>query len=115
MALASGFLEEMSCALTWRCKMDVSQDILPSGERAGFFIGDGAGVGKGRQISGIILDNFVRGRRCVACAVNIMHAYVTWTTGTETICCCIATREDGIRGLPAYHACRLHCSAQRHP
>ncbi|KAL4859390.1 Protein strawberry notch 1 [Chlorella vulgaris] len=36
---------------------------LPSGERCGFFIGDGAGVGKGRQISGIILDNYVRGRR----------------------------------------------------
>jgi hypothetical protein len=30
---------------------------------AGFFIGDGAGVGKGRQVSGIILDNFARGRR----------------------------------------------------
>lgn len=30
---------------------------------AGFFIGDGAGVGKGRQIAGIILDNFARGRR----------------------------------------------------
>jgi hypothetical protein len=27
-------------------------DILPSGQRAGFFIGDGAGVGKGRQIAG---------------------------------------------------------------
>jgi P-loop containing NTP hydrolase pore-1 len=27
-------------------------EILPSGQRAGFFIGDGAGVGKGRQISG---------------------------------------------------------------
>jgi hypothetical protein len=25
--------------------------------------GDGAGVGKGRQISGIILDNYARGRR----------------------------------------------------
>ena len=30
---------------------------------AGFFIGDGAGVGKGRQIAGIMLDNFARGRR----------------------------------------------------
>eukprot|EP00891_Asterochloris_glomerata_P001845 jgi/Astpho2/1845/e_gw1.00038.339.1_t len=39
------------------------QQFLPSGERAGFFIGDGAGVGKGRQISGIILDNYARGRR----------------------------------------------------
>ncbi|CAB4012834.1 FORGETTER 1-like [Paramuricea clavata] len=36
--------------------------ILGNGERAGFFIGDGAGVGKGRQIAGIILDNFSRGR-----------------------------------------------------
>ena len=26
-------------------------------------IGDGAGVGKGRQIAGIILDNFLRKRR----------------------------------------------------
>ena len=32
---------------------------------AGFFIGDGAGVGKGRQIAGVIIDNYVRGRRCV--------------------------------------------------
>lgn len=31
--------------------------------RYGFFLGDGAGVGKGRQISATILDNFVRGRR----------------------------------------------------
>lgn len=38
------------------------QMILASGQRAGFFIGDGAGVGKGRQISGILLDNFARGR-----------------------------------------------------
>ncbi|ESO98737.1 hypothetical protein LOTGIDRAFT_158685 [Lottia gigantea] len=38
------------------------QVLLPNGQRAGFFIGDGAGVGKGRQISGIIFDNFVRGR-----------------------------------------------------
>ena len=30
---------------------------------AGMFIGDGAGIGKGRQIAGVILDNFARGRR----------------------------------------------------
>ena len=34
---------------------------LPGGQRAGFFIGDGAGVGKGRQIAGIILDLYCRG------------------------------------------------------
>ena len=37
--------------------------VLPSGERKGFFIGDGTGVGKGRQISGIILDNILQGRK----------------------------------------------------
>jgi hypothetical protein len=31
--------------------------------RYAFFLGDGAGVGKGRQISATILDNFMRGRR----------------------------------------------------
>ncbi|MGB2864070.1 MAG: strawberry notch family protein, partial [Sedimentisphaerales bacterium] len=31
--------------------------------RRGFFIGDGTGVGKGREISGIILDNWNKGRK----------------------------------------------------
>ena len=31
--------------------------------RKGFFIGDGTGVGKGREIAGIILDNWNQGRR----------------------------------------------------
>ena len=35
---------------------------LPDGRRKGFFIGDGTGVGKGRQIAGIIMDNFMQGR-----------------------------------------------------
>ncbi|XP_069103404.1 protein strawberry notch homolog 1-like isoform X2 [Argopecten irradians] len=38
------------------------QTMLPNGQRAGFFIGDAAGVGKGRQIAGIILDNYARKR-----------------------------------------------------
>jgi predicted RNA methylase len=33
------------------------EQTLPDGQRRGFFIGDGTGVGKGREISGIILDN----------------------------------------------------------
>ena len=33
-----------------------------NGERAGFFLGDGTGVGKGRQMAAIILDNLARGR-----------------------------------------------------
>lgn len=31
--------------------------------RKGFFLGDGAGVGKGRQLAGIIYENFLQGRR----------------------------------------------------
>jgi hypothetical protein len=31
--------------------------------RAGYFLGDGTGAGKGRQIAGIILDQWLRGRR----------------------------------------------------
>ena len=33
---------------------------LPNGHRAGYFIGDGPGVGKGRSIAGIIFENFLR-------------------------------------------------------
>ena len=31
--------------------------------RKGFFLGDGTGSGKGRQAAGIVLDNWLRGRR----------------------------------------------------
>ena len=37
--------------------------ILPSGERAGFLIGDGAGVGKGRTVAGLIYENYLLGRK----------------------------------------------------
>ncbi|CAB4057791.1 Protein strawberry notch homolog 2,Protein FORGETTER 1,Protein strawberry notch,Protein strawberry notch homolog 1 [Lepeophtheirus salmonis] len=37
--------------------------FLPNGDRAGFLIGDGAGVGKGRTIAGIIFENYCKGRR----------------------------------------------------
>ncbi|KAL1815046.1 hypothetical protein DCAR_0519278 [Daucus carota subsp. sativus] len=36
---------------------------LPDGTRAGFFVGDGAGVGKGRTIAGLILENWQHERR----------------------------------------------------
>jgi hypothetical protein len=31
--------------------------------RAGFALGDGAGVGKGRQVAALILDSWLRGRK----------------------------------------------------
>ncbi|KRT83290.1 helicase [Oryctes borbonicus] len=39
------------------------EHILPDGSRAGFLIGDGAGVGKGRTIAGIIFENYMKGRK----------------------------------------------------
>lgn len=39
------------------------EKTLESGARKGYFIGDGTGVGKGRQAAGIILDNFNQGRK----------------------------------------------------
>ncbi|XP_063396548.1 protein strawberry notch homolog 1-like [Mytilus trossulus] len=37
--------------------------ILPSGDRSGFLIGDGAGVGKGRTVAGVIYENYLLGRK----------------------------------------------------
>ena len=37
--------------------------LLPSQERQGFFLGDGAGVGKGRQIAALIKEHWKCGRR----------------------------------------------------
>jgi len=38
---------------------------VSSGSRAGFFVGDGTGVGKGSILAGIIADNFNQGRKRV--------------------------------------------------
>merc|ERR1712051_257022 len=48
-------------AVTYACQQH--EQFLASGERAGFLIGDGAGVGKGRTIAGIMLENFLQGRK----------------------------------------------------
>eukprot|EP00729_Bicosta_minor_P008440 gene8440-29121_t len=37
--------------------------LLPDGSRSGFLLGDGAGIGKGRQIAGLIYEQFIRGQR----------------------------------------------------
>jgi len=39
------------------------EQFLPDGNRAGFLVGDGAGVGKGRTIAGIIYENFLKNRK----------------------------------------------------
>lgn len=39
------------------------ENTLPDGTRKGYFIGDGTGVGKGREISGIIMDSLRRGQK----------------------------------------------------
>jgi LSD1 subclass zinc finger protein len=47
--------------LVYACQRHLQH--LPSGARAGFFVGDGAGVGKGRTIAGLIWENWHHGRR----------------------------------------------------
>lgn len=48
-------------AVVYACQQH--DKILADGNRAGFLIGDGAGVGKGRTIAGIIYENFLQGRK----------------------------------------------------
>uniref|UniRef100_A0AC35TN79 AAA_34 domain-containing protein n=1 Tax=Rhabditophanes sp. KR3021 TaxID=114890 RepID=A0AC35TN79_9BILA len=45
----------------YACQMH--ENMLANGERAGFFMGDGAGIGKGRTIASIIYENYLHGRR----------------------------------------------------
>src|SRR3546814_8396078 len=55
---------------------DVCSSDLQDGRpyRTGFFLGDGTGAGKGRQVAAIILDQWLRGRR--------KHI---WISKTETL------------------------------
>ena len=39
------------------------EQILPNGQRRGYFFGDGTGLGKGTEIGGVISDNWNHGRR----------------------------------------------------
>lgn len=56
-ALSDAQLENISYA------GQAHEQTLSNGQRKGYFIGDGTGVGKGRQLAGIILDNWNSGRR----------------------------------------------------
>ena len=55
----------LTCAQAEVCLRAVAQHELrlPNGHRSGFFMGDGAGVGKGRQQAAIIFHNFLHGRK----------------------------------------------------
>jgi len=55
-ALSSAQLEDIILA------GNANEQILPSGERRGFFLGAGTGYGKGRTIAGILLDNWNKGQ-----------------------------------------------------
>ncbi|KAL1281104.1 hypothetical protein QQF64_015704 [Cirrhinus molitorella] len=58
----SGLLSALQLeAIIYACQQH--EVILQNGQRAGFLIGDGAGVGKGRTVAGIILENFLKGRK----------------------------------------------------
>ena len=71
-------------------------EFLPDGvTRAGFFIGDGAGVGKGRQVSGIILDSYARGRR--------QHLWVSTSTDL------VKDAERDLRDLGIHIKARTKC------
>ena len=48
-------------SITYSCQKH--ETMLASGEKAGYLIGDGAGVGKGRTVAGIIYENYLMGRK----------------------------------------------------
>lgn len=54
--------------------LSLTPDEVGSAYRTGFFLGDGTGAGKGRQVAAIILDQWLRGRR--------KHI---WISKTETL------------------------------
>ena len=62
-ALSSGVLSRVQLEAVVYALQQHEKQPLPSGMRAGFFIGDGTGVGKGRELAAIVWENYLRGRR----------------------------------------------------
>ncbi|MFC0685426.1 strawberry notch family protein [Novosphingobium clariflavum] len=58
--LAGSWIVDATCDLVQAAKPDAENAVR---FRRGFMLGDGTGAGKGRQSAGIILDNWLRGRR----------------------------------------------------
>ena len=61
-ALSSLQLEGAALAIRRHNRLLLSATDPLSSRRAGFFLGDGAGVGKGRQVAAVIRDSLFRGR-----------------------------------------------------
>ncbi len=61
--IASGALSDVQLTNIVYAGQAHSQMIPNQNKRKGYFIGDGTGVGKGRQLAGIILDNYMQGRK----------------------------------------------------
>jgi predicted RNA methylase len=64
--------EAHSAQLAGAWTVDATYDVIAAAPddaeaairfRRGFFLGDGTGTGKGRQVAGIVLDNWLKGRR----------------------------------------------------
>ncbi|XP_077995470.1 protein strawberry notch homolog 1-like [Glandiceps talaboti] len=57
-----GYLSALQLeAIIYACQQH--ETFLANGDRAGFLVGDGAGVGKGRTVAGIIHENYLLGRK----------------------------------------------------
>jgi len=61
-ALSSGVLSRVQLEGVIYALQQHEKRLPVSGCRAGFFIGDGTGVGKGRELAAMIWDNWLRGR-----------------------------------------------------
>ncbi|EDV22204.1 uncharacterized protein TRIADDRAFT_29150, partial [Trichoplax adhaerens] len=60
--IANGMLSSLQLeAVVYACQQH--NTWLADGRRAGFLIGDGAGVGKGRTLAAIIYENYIEGRK----------------------------------------------------
>lgn len=59
--LDSGALSLLQAEAVFYC-MQMHETRLPNGERAGWMLGDGTGIGKGRILASIMLENSLHGR-----------------------------------------------------
>ena len=58
--LAGAWIVDETCDVVTAAAEDAAEAVR---FRRGWFLGDGTGAGKGRQVAGILLDNWLKGRR----------------------------------------------------